>query len=94
MFSLGLRADRVSFISGAPPAQSFACTAKFRYRQSDQAVRVTMNGAGCTLDFGEPQRAVTPGQWVVLYDGDVCLGGGPIDETRPLKPIRIGGRTL
>lgn len=94
LYSLGLRAGRVSFISGEPPAQSFACTAKFRYRQSDQAVRVTMDGPGCTLDFDQPQRAVTPGQWVVLYDGDVCLGGGPIDEIRPLKPIRIGGRAL
>lgn len=94
LYSLGLRAGRVSFVSGKPPAANFACTAKFRYRQSDQGVRVTMHGEGCTLDFDEPQRAVTPGQWVVLYDGDVCLGGGPIDETRPLKPLRINGRTI
>lgn len=94
LYSLGLRAQKVSFIAGHPPSQSFTCTAKFRYRQSDQAVRVTMHGEGCTIDFDEPQRAVTPGQWVVLYDGDVCLGGGPIDETRPLKPIRIGTRKL
>ncbi len=94
LYSLGLRAERMNFIAGQAPGLSFACTAKFRYRQSDQAVRVTMTGEGCSIDFEEPQRAVTPGQWVVLYDGDVCLGGGPIDETRPLKPIRIGGRTL
>ena len=90
LYSTALTAGRVSFISGGPPKGEFECTAKFRYRQSDQRVRVTMHGEGCTVDFMEPQRAVTPGQWVVFYDGDECLGGGPIDETAPLKPIRIG----
>lgn len=94
LYSLGLRSERVSFITGKSPAQSFACTAKFRYRQGDQPVRVTMQGEGCTVDFDAPQRAVTPGQWAVFYDGDICLGGGPINETRPLRPIRIGGRML
>ncbi len=89
LFSLGLKADKISFISGASPAKSFECTAKFRYRQSDQAVRVTMHAEGCTVDFEKPQRAVTPGQWVVFYDGEICLGGGPIDEVRPMKPIRL-----
>ncbi|MDR0840520.1 MAG: tRNA 2-thiouridine(34) synthase MnmA [Christensenellaceae bacterium] len=89
LFSVGLTASAVSFIAGEPPAQEFACTAKFRYRQADQPVRVRMSGQGCTVDFDAPQRAVTPGQWVVFYDGDVCLGGGPIDETRPLKEILI-----
>lgn len=63
---------------------------KVRYRQSDQKVKVTMHGDGCTVDFAEPQRAVTPGQWVVFYDGEECLGGGPIDATRPMKEIKIG----
>ncbi|MCE5235529.1 MAG: tRNA 2-thiouridine(34) synthase MnmA [Clostridiaceae bacterium] len=89
LYSLALGASKVNFIAGEPPAKSFSCTAKFRYRQSDQRVRVTMHGDGCTVDFFEPQRAVTPGQWAVFYDGDVCLGGGPIDETRPLKAIRF-----
>ena len=85
LFSLGLWAKKINFISSAAPAKTFECTAKFRYRQSDQQVRVTMDGSGCSMDFMQPQRAVTPGQWVVLYDGETCLGGGPIDETRPLK---------
>ncbi len=89
LYSLGLTASKISFIAGEAPAKTFACTAKFRYRQPDQAVRVRMCGEGCTVDFEKPQRAVTPGQWVVFYDGDTCLGGGPIDEVRPLKPIRI-----
>lgn len=85
LFSLGLRANKVNFILGFPPARQFTCTAKFRYRQPDQRVRVTVCGDGCIVDFFEPQRAVTPGQWVVLYEGDICLGGGEIDEVRPLK---------
>ena len=91
LFSLGLEANKVSFIEGEPPAREFECTAKFRYRQSDQKVKVTMHGDSCTVDFAEPQRAVTPGQWVVFYDGEECLGGGPIDATRPMKEIKIGG---
>ncbi|MBQ6703967.1 MAG: tRNA 2-thiouridine(34) synthase MnmA [Clostridia bacterium] len=90
LFSLGLEANRMSFIGGEAPAKVFECTAKFRYRQSDQRVRVTMHGEGCTMDFMEPQRAVTPGQWAVLYDGEECLGGGPIDAVRPMKEIKIG----
>ena len=46
-----------------------------------------MHVDGATIDFDSPERAVTTGQWVVLYDGDVCLGGGPIDEVAPLKAL-------
>ena len=89
LFSTSLNADSVNWIAGAPTAHSFACTAKFRYRQPDQNVTVTVNGSGAHVDFEKPQRAVTPGQWVVFYQGDLCLGGGPIDEVKPLKEIRI-----
>lgn len=75
------------FIAGEPPAPEFDCTAKFRYRQSDVPVHVSMRGEGCRVTFMQPERAVTPGQWVVLYDGEVCLGGGPIDSTTPMKEI-------
>ncbi|MBQ7092209.1 MAG: tRNA 2-thiouridine(34) synthase MnmA, partial [Clostridia bacterium] len=88
--SLGLEANKMSFIAGEAPAKVFECTARFRYRQSDQRVKVIMHGEGCTIDFMEPQRAVTPGQWAVLYDGEECLGGGPIDTVRPMKAIKIG----
>jgi len=87
LFSLGLESGRMNFVAGEPPAKEFECTAKFRYRQGDQQVKVTMHGESCTIDFAEPQRAVTPGQWAVLYQGDVCLGGGPIESTRPMKKI-------
>ena len=89
LFSLSLDAPRVSWIAGAPPAGEFACTAKFRYRQPDRPVTVTCAGEGAHVRFAAPERAVTPGQWVVFYDGETCLGGGPIGAAEPLKPIRV-----
>lgn len=73
----------------APPAQifgeqGFICTAKTRYRQSDQDCTVfALDETGDTVKvvFGDAQRAVTQGQSVVFYDGDICLGGGVIDGT-------------
>ena len=69
-----------NWILGEAPAQEFRCTAKFRYRQPDQGVRVFARGNGIYLEHEEPQRAVTPGQSVVLYMGDICLGGGVVEE--------------
>ena len=89
LYSTSLDAHRVNWIGGAAPESSFVCTAKFRYRQPDQDVRVTVSGEGAHVDFDRPQRAVTPGQWVVFYQGETCLGGGPIDVVAPLKAIRI-----
>jgi tRNA-uridine 2-sulfurtransferase len=67
-----------SWVAGAPPAPGrFA--AKSRYRQADAACALTsVSAAACELVFDEPQWAVTPGQSAVLYDGEVCLGGGVI----------------
>lgn len=71
--------SRVSWIAGEPPSLPMTCSAKFRYRQPDQEVRVLPEGAGVRVEFVKPQRAVTPGQFCVFYDGAVCLGGGPVD---------------
>ncbi|MCI6986645.1 MAG: tRNA 2-thiouridine(34) synthase MnmA [Clostridium sp.] len=87
LFSTSLTTGKLNFISGEAPAKEFRCTAKFRYRQSDQAVTVHMEGENAVIVFDTPQRAVTPGQWAVLYDGDICLGGGQIDKTVPLKAL-------
>ena len=89
LFSTALEAGSISFIAGEAPAAEFTCTAKFRYRQTDVPVRVRINGEGCLVEFEKPERAVTPGQWVVFYRGEECLGGGAIDVTKPLKPIRL-----
>jgi tRNA-specific 2-thiouridylase len=81
LYSHGLVANDVNWIAGYPPSSTFTCTAKFRYRQPDQEVIVSMRDQQ-TVDvfFKQPQKAVTPGQSVVFYQGDVCLGGGTIDQ--------------
>ena len=76
-----LRASQATWIDGAAPSAEFACTAKTRYRQPDQTCRVRVDGENCEVVFDTPQRAVTPGQSVVFYAGDVCLGGAVIDAT-------------
>ncbi len=65
---------------GPPPALPVECACKIRYRQPDQAVRLTAAAAGrMRVEFATPQRAATPGQYAVFYEDDVCLGGGVID---------------
>ena len=66
-----------------PNNRTFECFAKFRYRQPDQKVKVTiLNEKEIRVDFVESQRAITPGQFVVLYDEKgICLGGGTIDKS-------------
>jgi tRNA-specific 2-thiouridylase len=74
-----LAADEASWIAGAPPAERSEHTAKTRYRQADAPC--TLNrvlASAIRVDFATPQWAVTPGQSVVLYDDDACLGGGVI----------------
>lgn len=81
LYALSLTASQLSWVAEEPPAQEFRCTAKFRYRQPDQPVTVRLTGQDtCEVVFDTPQRAITPGQSVVLYEGDVCLGGGIIES--------------
>jgi tRNA-specific 2-thiouridylase len=70
--------DDMHWIAGAAPEAPFTCQARIRYRQPLQDTRVQWSDDGYDLVFTERQRAVTPGQFAVLYDGDVCLGGGVI----------------
>ena len=76
-----LVANGLTWTSGAAPAAEFRCTAKTRYRQADQACNVRISGSACEVSFDDAQRAVTPGQSVVFYDGEVCLGGGIIQKS-------------
>ncbi len=86
LYSEGLKAIQVNWIT-EPKQKEFICTAKFRYRQADQKVTVTVNEVGkAIVHFHERQRAITPGQAVVFYDGDVCLGGGTIDTVLKTVP--------
>ena len=82
MLSERLRSEPAHWIAGSPPARRFECTAQTRYRQPDEPCTVNVLDDGSVLvTFARPQRAVTPGQSLVLYDGDVCLGGAVIAAT-------------
>ena len=82
-----LEAGNVSWVAGTPPEPGMRCGAKTRYRQADAACTFGVpsgspsdsGDARFSLSFDEPQWAVTPGQSAVLYDGDICLGGGIIE---------------
>lgn len=82
LFTNHLIAQQAHWINTQAPSAEFRCTAKSRYRQPDQEclVRVLADG---TLDvlFDQPQRAITPGQSVVFYHDDICLGGAVIQST-------------
>lgn len=83
LYATSLDATKLSFI--APITErgyDFHCTAKFRYRQKDSGVTVKFNDDYSKVDviFDEPVRAITPGQEVVFYDGEECLGSGTIDH--------------
>ena len=69
-----------NWIAGEAPKESIRCTAKLRYRQKETPATATVREDGrVILTFDEPQRAPTPGQYAVLYDGDIVLGGGTIE---------------
>jgi tRNA-specific 2-thiouridylase len=89
-----LWSEAAHWIAGAPPAGRFTCTAQTRYRQLDEACEVRVNDDG-TLEvrFLCPQRAVTPGQSLVLYDGPVCLGGAVIATTDAPLEQRLRANT-
>ncbi|MDW4254449.1 tRNA 2-thiouridine(34) synthase MnmA [Staphylococcus saprophyticus] len=81
LYSDYLIASDISFVNDVNLENGFECTAKFRYRQKDTKVFVKKeNENAIRVIFNEPVRAITPGQSVVLYDGDVCLGGATIDD--------------
>ncbi len=75
-----LKASQLHWVDGKAPAADFSCKAKIRYRQSDQNCHVLVKGDNCVVCFDEPQRAITPGQSIVFYNNNICLGGGIIDE--------------
>jgi len=77
LLSTSLHFGDASWVAGPAPAPG-VLAAKTRYRQADAPCRFSNDGAGFELDFDAPQWAVTPGQSAVLYDGEVCLGGGVI----------------
>lgn len=82
LFSNGLIAKEFNWIPEMPKEKTFECFAKFRYRQPDQKVIVSITEEKeIKVDFVNPQKAITPGQFCVLYDEKgICLGGGQIES--------------
>ncbi len=89
LMSTALRASQMHWVSGAAPDEQFSATCKVRYRQQDVpcTVRVLVDGS-VEVQFPQAQRAVTPGQSLVIYRDEVCLGGGIIDSTTPVLDWR------
>lgn len=79
LYRRDVRVGALRWIAGQAPGERFRCKAKLRYRQPEQPALAKLQADGTLLlHFDEPQRAATPGQAAVFYDGDVVLGGGTI----------------
>ncbi|MBD3669499.1 MAG: tRNA 2-thiouridine(34) synthase MnmA [Gammaproteobacteria bacterium] len=88
LYSTSLEACQLHWTLDAPPELPRRCSAKTRYRQPDNPCTITgIENGVASVTFDEPQWAVTPGQSVVFYDGDVCLGGGIIEATEHSKSL-------
>ncbi|EAR20929.1 tRNA 2-thiouridine(34) synthase MnmA [Nitrococcus mobilis] len=84
LMSVGLEATELCWVAGRPPSTPLRCFAKTRYRQPSQSCVVEAITADCARTvFDQPQRAVVPGQSVVFYCDEECIGGGVIQQTFP-----------
>ncbi len=83
LYSIEAECSDLTWVTEAPVPEGvpFECTCKYRYRQTDTPVTAMWQGDRLYLKAQHPQRAVTPGQSAVLYQGEVCLGGGIIEST-------------
>jgi tRNA-specific 2-thiouridylase len=85
LFTNTLRVTALHWINSEPDSITLdgplQCKAKTRYRQVDQSCQIKKDDDGYIVRFDEPQRAITPGQSVVLYQGEICLGGGVIERS-------------
>jgi tRNA-specific 2-thiouridylase len=80
LFSQSLKATQMDWVNREAPSLPLRCTAKIRYRQADQECVVESDHEGVRVTFTNAQRAVTPGQSIVFYADDVCLGGAVIEQ--------------
>ncbi|MBS1270640.1 MAG: tRNA-specific 2-thiouridylase MnmA [Gammaproteobacteria bacterium] len=85
LFSTWLTAGELSWVAETAPSLPFQCTAKTRYRQPNQNCTIeSLDRGACVVRFRTPQWAVTPGQSIVFYEGEKCLGGGVIADCEAL----------
>ena len=87
LFASSLWSSELHWISGKAPTLPLHCAAKVRYRQADQACTLSLRDGTWHVVFDSPQRAITPGQSVVFYQGDECLGGGVIEGTSAVTAL-------
>jgi tRNA-specific 2-thiouridylase len=87
LFRREVEAGDLHWISGVPPSLPARVGAKTRYRMPDAACTLAGVAGGCLATFDAPQWAPTPGQYLVVYDGDLCLGGGVITSPRAFAAI-------
>ena len=79
LYKNNIVAEDIHWINAPPVEMPHSCSAKIRYRQEDQACTIQSIHENSTLvSFQTPQKAVTPGQYIVFYNENVCLGGGTI----------------
>ena len=89
-----LWSEAAHWIAGSAPAARFGCVAQTRYRQRAEPCEVQVHDDGTLqVRFADAQRAVTPGQSVVLYEGEVCLGGAVIAATDAPLETRLNPAT-
>lgn len=89
LFANALTCKEIYWVNPIDLSKPLALTAKVRYRQADQACTLAKTDNGYHISFDQPQRAVTPGQSVVFYQNEICLGGGVIETVEPDPLILI-----
>jgi len=88
LYHTHLNASQLTWCSGVMPQLPYQCKAKVRYRQADQQCTIhSIENGSATVSFNEAQRAITPGQSIVFYEDDNCLGGGIIDDMYNTDPL-------
>ena len=94
LYAQTLRVGAMHWIAGRPPCAASRLTAKTRYRMALAPCRLDPLDEGrWRASFGAPQWAPTPGQYLVVYEGDRCLGGGVIEAREPLRPTQAQAPT-
>jgi len=80
LYHSSLTASNTNWISGNPPVDIQNITAKIRYRSKDTACKITTKSDNILVEFNTPKFSIAPGQSIVFYNNDICIGGGIIES--------------